>query len=394
MLKVLGDKKKKKQKRKDEGEDEDEDKEEEDCDQMDDSTTSTPAMVQGIDMVDAASQPQSVDDALKVLVQNAVKLFGFTPRDMCDGVLKLHTTKCLHNKGVEDLTCSELRNLVDEFHKNRQLCGISHRVVAVYPTGVGSDHWEIDFKSAQIQKDVMIRMQSAEVKDLQETYDYLRKIPERSPLARSYFEMMVHRIFSTGWLDSYGSMPQPICTGIDPDCDDTLTIRPGSHPTPASSLPPLTPLHNYPRAATWVSLTPTNKLNQVTLDGKKYYIPTAASDPLFHSFTIDFDRNQQIVVISVFRIAISSSHGGSAQGYKRTHRIIQRVKRLLENANTNATVKVVYFLVCPTHKGGKSKRRWQMPAGWNKGAIRDDHHGGCFCICIPISGASRSLPLL
>jgi len=41
-------------------------------------------------------------------------------------------------------------------------------------------------------------------------------------------------------------------------------------------------------------------------DGDRYYIQTSAANPLFDSFTIDFNPDERTAVVSVFRIATSS----------------------------------------------------------------------------------------
>ena len=117
-----------------------------------------------------------------------------------------------------------------------------------------------------------------------------------------------------------------------------------------------------------------------------YYIPTTDNHPLFDSFTIDLDPNQRAIVISVFRIPISSMHEGPAKGYPLIRKILAHIRELLSEANpeamVEATVKVAYFLVCPE---GQSQHEWQMSVGWNENAQTNDHREDVFCIRVPVS---------
>ena len=61
---------------------------------------------------DKASQPQTpmdnVDNALKILVHNAIEEFGFVPRDVYSSVLRARDTKDRHVVAVKVLTCTDL----------------------------------------------------------------------------------------------------------------------------------------------------------------------------------------------------------------------------------------------------------------------------------------------
>ena len=62
-----------------------------------------------------------VDNALIILVRNAIEEFGFAPRDVYDGVLRLPSTRKQHTVAVENLSSSDLKTLVETFSKNRAL---------------------------------------------------------------------------------------------------------------------------------------------------------------------------------------------------------------------------------------------------------------------------------
>ena len=89
------------------------------------------------------------------------------------------------------------------------------------------------------------------------------------------------------------------------------------------------------------------------------------------------------VVISIFRITISQRHEGSAEGYPHIRKIIRRVRKLLKEADCDATVKVESFLVC---SDDGSQYQWRMPVGWNEDTEIHDHRGDGFCIRVPVPG--------
>ena len=132
------------------------------------------------------------------------------------------------------------------------------------------------------------------------------------------------------------------------------------------------------RSAEEVDLT--GSLHDVTLQEDMYYVPTAITNPLFDSFTIDSKRSK--TTISVFQITISSRHGGSSQGYIVIDKIIDHLRKLLKKKKkyNRPTVGLTYFLICP--KGGPGKRapKGRMPDGWKKST---DPHGRTFCIEVP-----------
>ena len=52
-------------------------------------------------------------------------------------------------------------------------------------------------------------------------------------------------------------------------------------------------------------------------------------------------------------------HKGSAEGYPHI-RITRRVRELLKGTDSNATVEVAYFLICPEDE---FRYEWRMPVG-------------------------------
>jgi len=197
-------------------------------------------------------------------------------------------------------------------------------------------------------------------------------------LAGWFFEAIVHHKFATGWEDQ--PRPQPILMESDNRNHPAFSIDLSSpSPTPGTSLSSFTPLRADARTVVSVNLA--GGLGDVTLDTDKYYIPNVTNNALFDSFVIDHDRDRRTVVISIFQITISPRHGGSADGYHLIRKIMIRVGALLKEAGLDATIKVAYFLV---HPDSKPKHKWEMPAGWSKNNILNNHCGEAFCIPVPV----------
>ena len=286
----------------------------------------------------------NVKDALEILVHNVTEEFSFIPRDVYDGIFMSQDTESrLHARGLRRLHPTRLEEIVQSFSDNYgPAFTVSHCVAAVFPRPsahpLNSDDWAIDFKSIRIARQATELMQLQDVERLREMYEFFHEFPETSAFAGWVFEAMVHRMFSDG--RQSGPTPQPvrmISDGYDPPVFST-------DPPSSTSLSPFGPPRARTRAVTQVNFAD-RQLSDITFDNRKYYIPTAAAHPLFDSFTIDMDLH--MVVISVFRITISKKHEGSAEGYPHIRKIIRRVRKLLKEADSNATVRVEYFLVLP-----------------------------------------------
>ena len=340
-------------------------------------------------MVDEAGQPQApmdkVDNALKILVRNAVEEFGFIPRDVYDGVLKLHQTRDRHAVAVKNVNYTELQSFVRTFWMSPGP-DFPEGVVVVFPrpsTYLGDfDDWAIDFKSIRIARKVVESMRLQKEERLREMYEDFYRITDRFALAGWVFEAIVHRMFSDGL--QLGPTPRTVPM-VPNGCDPLVFSADPSSSTPDTFLSSFGQPRTGTRTVARVDFTD-RQLGGATLDNDKYYIPTVDTCPFFDSFTIDLDP--RTVVISVFRITISprNANEGSAEGYLQIHKITRRIRKLLKEADCNATVKVVYILVCPDDG---CQYQWQMPVGWNKDTETDDHRGDGSCTLVPLPEPSR-----
>ena len=336
-----------------------------------------------------------MENALKILVRDAVEEFGFIPRDVYNGIFGAHDLKTQHSNVANDLDYDQLKHIVTSFCNNRGLgFQYSHRVVVVFPLPpevdqIGSDSWAIDFKSIRIARKVMELMCLREHERIREMYWFFHGHQQSSTLAGWFFEEIVHRLFSSGWKS--GTAPQSTHMGNRGPPDSPLF---STDPPSSTSDTPLSPLRPKARSVTKVDFTPC-ELGDVTLDSDRYYIPSKANHPLFDSFTIDVVphtcEKPATGVISIFQITISDGRKGSDKGYPHIRKIMARVRNLLQEGYSNPKVEVVYFLVCPHDQ---SQRQWQMPAGWDKSAKTNNHRGECFCIRIPVPGHHGTLRLL
>jgi len=322
----------------------DEEDQEEDPNEMDDDISASAADRDEIMGSEPSQQKTSarkadVDDALKILVHNAIKEFGFTPRDVYAGVLNLPKARKARDHDVDRLDYPGLKAIVEAFAQKWKLNRFSDLVVAVYPRT--DDRWEINFKSPLIARKVVESMKFKDPKHLWESYELLHKTPGGSCMAGWFFESIANHTLSkvptpqpTPMASHRSHKDPPVFSTQDP---------PSRTPAPDTSPPSAVPSH--PMTIAQVDLAH-GDLSNVTLDKNRYYVPTTTNHPLFDSFTIDSD--QLSVVISVFWITTSLEHEGSAKGFPSIYKIMARVRELSRSVgHSNVKIKVKYFLVCP-----------------------------------------------
>ena len=331
---------------------------------------------------DAVGKPPDIMDTL---MENATEEFGWAPRDVYYGVFDLPFIRREHNAAVAQVDYSQLAAFAIQFSKELHLTPLSHKLIAVNPIASKSknnDSWTIEFKSAWVRGKIMDSARSKEDAYFWNVYNSLRKVGGASALAGHLFEEIVHRIFAHGWNDAVlKSQPTPMVSdGNDPP---TFSADPSSTPALGSLLPPLST-----GAMDTVVVDFKLKDLNVTVDDGKYYTSSAGNHALFNSFTIGRDLSGA-VLISVFQITISTTHGGSTEGYEHIRKIMGCVKSLLKAREPGTEIKVAYFLVCPESE----RRQWNMPIGWNK-VVQNNHRREAYCVRVCVPGMSYSLPIL
>jgi hypothetical protein len=342
--------------------------------------TRTPATDQA---VNEGVQSPALKRALEILVRNATEEFGFAPRDVHDGIFRLGSMREDHINALRSLDYAKLKAIALKFGAELNLHDVSDCVVAVYPDPKKSlrqvDYWTVGFKSAQIKKGATELLLMNNYEHVREMFDLFHELPPSFALAGWRFEAEVHHTLRVGW-KSHEPPPKPIVmTSNNEDESPTFTTT----DPPSTPDIPQTPLRSTPRSFTTIKFLPSLELTDVTLDNDKYYVPAKTTNPLFDSFTIDFDTEKGTAQISIFRITISQEQRGSHDDYLDIRRIVERAKTLLKLSKAhNQNVTVVYFLVC---SDSAPENNWVMPPGWNKNWRTDDHRGEVFCLRIPVS---------
>ena len=200
---------------------------------------------------------------------------------------------------LETFDFSRLKNLLDTFRQYDTDCTSQH-VVAVYPLptppAIRIDRWGIDFKSTRMSDKVKGLARFAEDRLFQELFDLFHKIPETSSMAGWIFELIAHRLLSGGWQRWDVSILPPIPMGSLESDEDSSPLFSTDSPIGTS------PVRVGQRTIIRPKVTKYRELSEVTLEGNRCCIPTASTNPLFDSFTVDFDRNLHTVVISIFQI--------------------------------------------------------------------------------------------
>ena len=325
----------------------------------------------------------SVDDALNILAQNAIKEFGYAPRDFCRGVFNLQLVREDHDDALNTLSFDDLQGFVEAFSKKHIYdTQTSHRILEVYPQPPNvrsvNDKWTIDFKTDHIKKRAFSKMRTIEVQHVRDTYRLFRNNPIASAYAGSLFELIIHGMLTLGCRSTPELQPEPlICMStIATSAADAPIFT--SNPPTSFSTPAFGPLFKSRRTKEFDFANTVE--NHVTLEENVLYLPTSRTNPLFDSFTIDII--EKTVTISIFQITISGEHGGSSKGYLIIRNIMSRVRQLIKGTNIT-NVKVAYFLICCSDSD-RSHFQWDMPVGWTKKTKINDHRGEVFYVKVPV----------
>ena len=324
--------------------------------------------------------------AFKVLLENAIEEFGYAPRDVYSGVFDLPSTRAERNEAVCGANYSALAEFATQFSWDCHLNSRSDMLIIVKPMKYlpNMDGWDIDFKSAYVLEKVMASAQSKHDGYLWRVHHTFKGDSASSTLAGYLFEAIVHRLFAHGWKD-IPHKPIPMVSDLNtlptspPNLKKSPTFSSDAVSTPAW-VPLLPPLFADGSMDTAIVDFTSEGLN-VTLDSNKYYKPGVTNNALFDLFTVGRDL-QGAFLISVFKITVSESCGGSTDGYKHIRKIMQCVKTQLQDQQEPETeVKVGYFLLCPED----GSRQWNMPPKWDTNVILNDHRGEVYCVrvCVP-----------
>ncbi|KAI0739476.1 hypothetical protein C8Q80DRAFT_1274537 [Daedaleopsis nitida] len=340
----------------------------------------TPSTINQSDTVDGALETpvdHATTDALKTLIDDAITEVGYAPRGVYAAILDSK-----RHDDLPPLTFKQLCDIIFTFHDQRYLdAKDSHRIIAVYPqiseaNSADNDSWKVDFVSAQVALQVMHRMAIQEHDDLRFNYHLYASVPGCSTFAGWITELYAHRYLS-GELGAALPVRLPMVQ-VDSGDAPRFTFTPPDHALSAPTGHPL----RFERTIVDLSLP----LERTIVDDEpRYYEPAVPHNPLFDSFTISCDKEQNSAVISIFQITKSRKHGGSQDGYPIIRKIMACVCMLLQHDVLSQKRKVKltleYVLVRPSPPQGCS---WQMPVGWSKYYTRQDHPGKVYCLHLPV----------
>jgi hypothetical protein len=179
-----------------------------------------------------------VDNAFKILVDNATEEFVFVPRDVYSGLRDLPRVRDQHTAAVEKFNYARLQDLIREFSSSKRLDKeFSHNLIVVCPYPpeplATFDKWAIDFKSVRIAKQAMESMRSQEDAQLQQMYDFFYGISASSTFSGWFFEAIDHHLFSNGWGSEHVLQPIPMVS--NGGCGPLVFSTGSPSPTPDTS---------------------------------------------------------------------------------------------------------------------------------------------------------------
>ncbi|KAI0764783.1 hypothetical protein C8Q74DRAFT_1439901 [Fomes fomentarius] len=295
-----------------------------------------------------------VDGALETLVDHAIIEISHAPRDVYKAVFSWRDST---KNGLPNLSFETLCGVVTSFHNSRSLN--DDRVIAVRPRsdqGPDDDDWEVVFVSDRVAYQTMECVKFEDQQEIQTGYKHYAMWPESSGFAGWIFELYAHRFLSG---EFNAALPGDVLWL------QTITILLVSPLAPwATTSQPLQ------------ALLSARALEGVVLPGTRYYQPRVRN-PLFESFIIRYDKQQNSAVVTFFQMTKESPHIGAKDGYPVIREIMKHVGAFFE-VEVKVNVTVEYVLVCPSPV---QKRTWQMPVGWNfKSTTVQDHRGEAYCL--------------
>ncbi|KAG6818092.1 hypothetical protein H0H93_006800, partial [Arthromyces matolae] len=149
----------------------------------------------------------SVEDALRRLIENAVKLYGPLPQDVFRAVL-VDPSGCLQEQenSLSVLTLAMLEEIFDEFRRHNSISAQGPLIICVQSVRgfQSSDFLQVSFKSESIAKRALQQMHNLPLSQIKEgfkrfsyfmTAGVLRHYSKASSiLAGQFFELLAHRV--------------------------------------------------------------------------------------------------------------------------------------------------------------------------------------------------------
>ncbi|KIJ34813.1 hypothetical protein M422DRAFT_34915 [Sphaerobolus stellatus SS14] len=341
----------------------------------------------------------TIDGALEVLVHAAVQDSGPIARDVFEAIFYPEAAYEKRKEAFDTVTYEDLQELSKTFQANTVFSQqtISHRIVAVDPVVLSTpsskfayqrmrEGWTIDYRSVHIAREMTEKLKEKEDERLAESFRLFLSYAQSSTLASWILEPIAHRILCANTRQNLVltkmrgdlSVDAPV---LDVDFKNDIT-------------------KGYPQLPGGDRDLVTFYAERVTgLTDNAYYVPERLNVPLFDSFLVERrapETTDMELILWVFQISTSPTHGGSREGYVSIRRIIKSLKssfgtievkdgdgKIIKMQKREIKITVNYVYVTPKEEG-HTQYQWRCPGGWNKHARLHDHRGDFYCLRMPI----------
>ncbi|KAK7442760.1 hypothetical protein VKT23_016007 [Stygiomarasmius scandens] len=332
----------------------------------------------------------TLDGALKILLMAATEEFGLAPRDVYEAIFNPVCIMKTHQSALSDVCYDELYAVVKRSNTYPNSKSLTHRIFSIYPDPSSELDWKINFKSPNIARKALDRMEQREKDGDIEMYRHFKNSQEASAIASRLFESIANKRLASDNLSSCVLFPM---ANSGTDNSPILSINFSN----ANSAP-----------ATNVSL-PIAKMDITDFSGKvrdplvlmdRFYRPEASSNPLFDAFcavrTDDDDSESVYIDLWIFQHTTSHSHQGSDLGYPFIRKIIRGLENSFQTGanelkrKLSVCTSVHYVLVVP-EDDENGFWEWIMPAGYDTETSFQDHRVlGSFEACSTVGCVTAS----
>ncbi|KAG6815935.1 hypothetical protein H0H93_008776 [Arthromyces matolae] len=316
------------------------------------------------------SLAMSLNDALRVLIDNAVQLYGPIAQEVFNAVLHFNPPK----NYLALLDIATLKTIVNHAQDcNFDAIEISHstvlRVQPIPPQHQRLSLWEIAFQSDWVAKKAFQQMQDLTPSDLRSHFSvYNRTDSATSTLAGQLFEMTSHLLLCRGEFDYHYHEMQ--MTNID---------KVGSSNSAVYSDQPsgIVPKRKEQRDVIRFN---NESLQRQLVESKSgdYFLPDLTYYPFYDAFF--YEQIGDETTLYILQTSSASDHRGSSQGYGSIRHITHflRTGHHLNGKGVDAPqskryrmevdVTIKYMLVYPFEEGKPchGNPSWQMPQGWDE----------------------------
>ena len=291
-------------------------------------TTETSASVEDIGDKNFQADVTTIDGVFRVLVHAAVQDFGPIARDVYEAIFEPRLAYAKRQQAIDTVTYADLQKLCKTFQKWTALPQqtISHCIIAVEPVApadeqespdeTGMEKWTIDYRSIPIARKMSEKLDEEKYEWLIDLFTFFRSSAQSSPLSGRIFEHIANRKLRTDvrkdlvLVKMCGnlSVNTPVLdVDFDKDIPEAYTKLPGGDRELV-----------YFQSREFSNLT-----------DEAYYVPGSSTFPLFDSFLVERriqDTTDVDLILWVFRMSTSPTHGGSREGYASIRRVIKLLK--------------------------------------------------------------------